>query len=652
MPFDKDLKGETQETDLSYKETNTELYGKKLNAIPVPERNIGIDTKQEFYDNILEAAEVSKLDLAKIESFSQISQNRNLVYNVLDTMCEDSTISAVIETYAEDATETNEDGRIVWVESDDSEVLKYVTYLLDSLNVDKHIYHWMHTLVKYGDCYLRLFKESDYDMPLFINPEKDKNKGDKDNRQDLKEAVNIKLYKENDKFAHYIEMVPNPAEIFELTRFGKCYAYIEAPTTLWSSQTESGDLMFNHQYVYSFQNKDVNIYDATEFVHAALQDNTSRVPEKVNLFIDTDRKYDTDAASNGQAQTSISFNVNRGQSLLYNTFKIWRNLTLLENSLMLNRLSRSSLVRIMNVEVGDMPKENVGPHLLRIKQLIEQKTAINQNTSMSEYTNPGPIENTVYVPTHNGIGTLSATDVGGEINPGSLSDIDYFQNKMFGSLKVPKQFFANTDDGAGFNGGQSLALISSRYAKTVVRLQNTMIQALTDAINILLIDKELDSYINRFELHMVKPTTQEEKDRQENKVNQIGIIRDVMDLLGDVQNEKTKLEILNILISSVINNSEITNLLEQEIKRIEEENPDLSSDDDLGDAFDGPSSGSGGGDFIDFGDDINIDTGSDTTDTGADIDIPDTTADTDAETVSELPTPGDLGLDFTQNTEF
>ena len=153
--------------------------------------------------------------------------------------------------------------------------------------------------------------------------------------------------------------------------------------------------MFNHQYVYSFQNKDVNIYDTTEFVHAALQDNTSRVPRKVNLFIDTDRKYDTDAASNGQAQTSISFNVNRGQSLLYNTFKIWRNLTLLENSLMLNRLSRSSLVRIMNVEVGDMPKENVGPHLLRIKQLIEQKTAINQNTSMSEYTNPGPIENTV-----------------------------------------------------------------------------------------------------------------------------------------------------------------------------------------------------------------------------------------------------------------
>ena len=174
-----------------------------------------------------------------------------------------------------------------------------------------------------------------------------------------------------------------------------------------------------------------------------------------------------------------------------------------------------------------------------------------------------------------------------------------------------------------------------------------MIQALTDAINILLLDKGLDSYINRFELHMVRPTTQEEKDRQENKVNQIGIIRDVMELLGDIQNEATRLEILNILISSVINNSEISNLIEKEIQKLEEENPDTDSIDDILDD-DNSSNSSSGSDFIDFGDDINIDTGNETP--------PDTTADSNEETntepAAELPTPDDLGIDFTQNTEF
>jgi hypothetical protein len=52
-------------------------------------------------------------------------------------------------------------------------------------------------------------------------------------------------------------------------------------------------------------------------------------------------------------------------------FKTWRELSLLENSLLLNRITKSSIVRIISVEVGDMPKEQVGPHLMGIKGLIE-----------------------------------------------------------------------------------------------------------------------------------------------------------------------------------------------------------------------------------------------------------------------------------------
>jgi hypothetical protein len=57
--------------------------------------------------------------------------------------------------------------------------------------------------------------------------------------------------------------------------------------------------------------------------------------------------------------------------LLYTAFKTWRELSLLENSLLLNRVTKSSIVRIISVEVGDMPKEQVGPHLQGIKSLIE-----------------------------------------------------------------------------------------------------------------------------------------------------------------------------------------------------------------------------------------------------------------------------------------
>ena len=64
---------------------------------------------------------------------------------------------------------------------------------------------------------------------------------------------------------------------------------------------------------------------------------------------------------------------------------------------------------------------------------------------MSEYTDPGPMENNVYVPTHNGIGAISTQQVGGDVDVKSLADLDYFKNKYFGALRVPKQYFGETD---------------------------------------------------------------------------------------------------------------------------------------------------------------------------------------------------------------
>ena len=210
---------------------------------------------------------------------------------------------------------------------------------------------------------------------------------------------------------------------------------------------------------------DVKIYGPGEFVHASLEDNSSRTPEEVELFI-TDEEIE-------EGKTPFyTFTVKRGHSILHNTFKIWREMVLLENSMLLNRLTKSSIVRIVNVEVGDMPKENVGPHLVGIKGLMEQKTAIDTGNSLNEYTNPGPVENNVYVPTHNGIGSLSTQEIGGDTSVKGLDDVDYFKNKLMGALKIPGQYLGFTDDSTGFNGGTALSLVSSRYAKTVKRIQN------------------------------------------------------------------------------------------------------------------------------------------------------------------------------------
>ena len=549
--------------------TDNSIYGNKIKKVTPEGKESDVGISDVMYDNIIQSGINSTLDLSGINSLSQQATTRNEMYNIYDTMCEDGQISAVIKTYAEDATQRNAEGNIVWATSNDSNIAYLINYYIDSLNIDKNIYKWAYSLCKYGDLYIRLYRESEYDDAIF----------GKKNRN-LTEDVKIKAFKKNDKYAHYVEMVTNPAEMFELTKFGKTVGFIKSPVDGVIVRSQNNIDFMN--YAYKFKRNDITIYPPTEFVHAAIEDNVSRYEESVNIFLN-DSDYDND-------NNAYSYTVKRGQSLLSNVYKTWRELQLLEASVLLNRVTKSSIVRLINVEVGDMPKENVAKTLMGIKQMIEQKAAINKGSGMSEYTNPGPIENNVYVPTHDGVGAISTTQIGGDVDVKSLADLEWYLNKLYGSLQVPKNFFSQNDDAAGFNGGQSLTIISSRYAKTVKHVQNILTQLLKDIFNLILLDKGLDSYINNFEVHIQPPVTQEDIDRMENQSTKVQLSRDIMDMLSDIEDAPARLKILKSLMKNIVTDPDIIKELDEQIElAIAEKEPveepeqnNTDSDDDSG----------------------------------------------------------------------
>ena len=607
---------------------NDGLYNKKTTTVPKPKPNIGVDTEGKFLDNIIECGLAEKLDYSEITSFSTASQSRDQIYQLLDTMSEDSIISSILESYAEDATGRNDQGRIVWCESSDSDINNYITFLLDTLNVDKNVYSWVYNLCKYGDVYLKLYRESEYEDPIFGSKEEKKD----DNT--LNEDININVYKKGDKYAHYVEMVPNPAEVFELTKFGKTCGYIKSPVI---SNSTRRDNLNNVWYKYTFKKDDIDIYNATEFVHGALVDSSNRTPEEVNIFMDDEK--------------SGTYTVRRGKSILYNTFKIWRELQLLENSVLLNRITKSSIVRAINVQVGDMDKAQVNAHLHHIKAMIEQKASIDKGNSMSEYTNPGPIENNIYIPVKGEVGNISVSQIGGDVDVKSLADLDYFKNKFYGNLRVPKQFFGDTDDGAGFNGGESLAQISSRYAKMTKRVQAVTCEMITDIINLYLLDKGLDSYINKFTIKMLAPVTVEDTQKRDNMSTQLSIISDVMTLVADMESTADKFKILKSLLSNVITDPEVIEVIQSTIDKLELSEQDLLDDGEdesgMDDDFGGDSDFGGGGSMSDIGGSDTMSDESDSMDLNsmlsADTELPLDSGDSD----ETLPSPSELGVDMT-----
>lgn len=563
-----------------------DLIGKK--AIPTisEPQEIGIDVDDEFIDAIIEGVSSNIVDINTLDTFTNVTQSRENIYQLIDSMAADDRISAILETYASDVVETNDKGQTVWCESSDEDVANYVGYLLDVLNIDKNIYEWVYSLLTYGDVYLRLYRQSDYDREedfLFNAGKKEDKKedkklfedledGDEEEHQSLNENVNVSIHDINDRYVEYVEMVPNPGEMFELTKFGKTRAYISAPCNIQEVVDFTSQLP--NYLTYKLKQKDVTVFGATDFVHASLRNSTNlRNPEEVKIF-----KTDKDYEDNSNAGT---YKVKRGQSVLFNKFKIWRQMSLTENSILLDRVTKSALIRLIQIQTTGMPKNKIPEYLTRMKQKIEQKVAMSvDNGSMANYTNPGPVVNTIITPiTGSGQGQINIQTLGGDYDPKQLTDLDNLQTRFYGSFRVPKAYFNLTDDGAGFNGGQSLAILSSQYGKLIKQYQNIVCQLITDLVNLFLLDAGYDNYINKFTIRMQAPVTQEEIDRRDNLRNRTGVITDVMSQIGNLElDDITKIKIYKELLASSVTDPTVIALIQEAIDKLEKEQEDEEND--------------------------------------------------------------------------
>ena len=88
--------------------------------------------------------------------------------------------------------------------------------------------------------------------------------------------------------------------MFELNKYGKVYGYIEVPNIDTGLDPLSGYTVWNNtSTVFNFKLKssDVTVWQADDFVHACLEDNHTRFPETVELFMG-DEDTDNESAHN------------------------------------------------------------------------------------------------------------------------------------------------------------------------------------------------------------------------------------------------------------------------------------------------------------------------------------------------------------------
>lgn len=514
-----------------------DIFNKKIITSPKPEMSIGVDTDDKIVKQIVDGEQPDGL-----QSLTSISIDRDMQYNQVDDMCNDSRIASILEVYTEDTACIGDDGRIVYVDSTDSAVSKMVTHFLDAMNIDKYIYSWAYALIKYGDVYVRLFHESE------TNPPQKNIK--------LNEDVKIEYFNSFvDHYSDYCQQILNPAEMFELKKFGQTYAYIQCPIASLTINNKNRNAI---NYYVRYKDADVKVFQPQSFVHGSLNQATSRVAETIELFSDGDEE-----------NTDNVYTVNKGQSLFYNIYPIWRQMQLLENAMLLNRINRAAILRVMNVEVGNITnEEEINSVVSAVSNMLQTKMSLSTNTLSQLYNSDQPTVNYAVMPTKNGAGALSTLEIGGDAGENNLDDVDYFKNKLFSALRVPKALVGDTgNEAAGFDAGGSLAQQSYRYGKAVRRVQNVLIQMITDMMNLRLLDRGLEGYINKFQIKMHFPVTQEDTINQQYKKDQVDFIIQIMDSLDDVVDDAARVRVLRYLLPTVVDNNDVLNAVTEELEK-------------------------------------------------------------------------------------
>ena len=171
--------------------------------------------------------------------------------------------------------------------------------------------------------------------------------------------------------------------------------------------------------------------------------------------------------------TSGLFDRNKGTCLsyLHKAIKALNQLRMIEDSLVIYRLSRAPERRIFYIDVGNLPKVKAEQYLKEVMSRYRNKLVYDAGTGevRDDRKFMSMMEDFWLPRREGGRGTEITTLPGGQ-NLGELTDIEYFQKKLYRALGVPESRIAS--DG-GFNLGRSSEILRDelKFAKFVGRLR-------------------------------------------------------------------------------------------------------------------------------------------------------------------------------------
>jgi len=217
-----------------------------------------------------------------------------------------------------------------------------------------------------------------------------------------------------------------------------------------------------------------------------------------------------------------------GKSMIENGRRLWKQLSLMEDAMLIHRIMRAPEKRVFKVDIGNIPPTEVDNYMQRIINKMKKVPFVDRNTG--DYNLKYNMQNLTedfYLPVRGGDSGTSIENLAG-LEYATIEDIDYLKNKLFAALKIPKAYLGYEEN---INGKATLAAEDVRFARTIERIQRTVISELTKiAIVHLYAQGVTDSEMTNFELGLVNPSTIYEQEKVNLWSEKIRLAQDIQSL--------------------------------------------------------------------------------------------------------------------------
>jgi hypothetical protein len=250
-----------------------------------------------------------------------------------------------------------------------------------------------------------------------------------------------------------------------------------------------------------------------------------------------------------------------GRSYLEPGRKLYKQLVLMEDAMLIHRIVRAPEKRVFYVNVGNIPPNEVEGYMQKMMNKMKKTPVVDPQTGQYNlrYNMQNVLED-FYIPVRGG-DTTTKIDTTKGLDYAAIEDVTYLRDKLFSALKIPKAYLGYEGE---LSGKATLAAEDIRFARTIERIQKILISELT---KIGLVHLYAQGYTNEqltnFELSLTTPSIIYDQER-------IELLKSKIELAGSIMENNlmpTDWIYDNILHLSENQISEIRDLLAEDKKR-------------------------------------------------------------------------------------